>query len=55
MVYEIFHAFSEGKKVIFRWSIHISTATHGKVLNIIECLDSDVNEATNKVIEGILL
>ena len=52
VVHAIFHAMSEGKEGRVFWIIHISTETNGKVLHIISCLDSDVNEATNQVIEG---
>ena len=52
LVHEIFHAMSEGKECRFCWGIHITTQAHDEVLNIISCLDSDVHEATNPVIEG---
>ena len=43
---------SKGKGSRFYWCIHIETETHGKVLKIIICLDSEVNKSTNPVIEG---
>ena len=48
----IFHAISLGNEGRFCWSIHIDTDIYGKVLKIVACLDSDVNEATNPFIEG---
>ena len=52
VVHEIFHAMSEGKECRFCWGVHITTQDHDEVLNIISCLDSDVHEVTNPVIEG---
>ena len=52
MMNEIFHAMYESKEIRLCWGIHVSTETHGKVLNIIACLDSDIHEVTNQVIEG---
>ena len=52
MVYEIFHAMSKKKEGKFCWIIHVATETHGKALNIIARLSSDVHEVTNLVIEG---
>ena len=33
----------------------MTTELHGEVLNIIACLDSNVNEVTNPVIYGTLM
>ena len=52
MVHEIFHAMYKIKEIGFCWGIHAATEAHGKVLNIVASLDSDVHEATNPVIEG---
>ena len=52
MVHDIFHDMSKIKEVRFCWDIHVYNETHGKVLKIVEILDSDVHEATNQVIEG---
>ena len=49
---EIFRAMPEVNKSRLCWGIHITTETYGNVLNSIECLDSDLHEATNPVIEG---
>ena len=51
MVHEIFHAMSNSKEIWFCWGIYVATDVHGKVLNIVASLDSDVHEATNPVIE----
>ena len=51
MVHEIFHTISKRKEIWFCWGIHVATEAHGKVLNIIAILDSDVHEATNLVTE----
>ena len=52
MVHEIFHVMSESKESGFCWGSHVATDTNGKVLKIIAILNSDVLEATNRVIEG---
>ena len=52
MVHEIFHVMYESKESGFCWGIHVATDTNGKVLKIIAILNSDVLEATNRVIEG---
>ena len=51
VVHDIFHAMSESKEGRLSWSIHIATEMHGKVLKIMVCLESDVNEATKSVID----
>ena len=48
---DILHAMSEDKELRFCWGIHITTQAHGEILKIISCLDSDVYEATNPMIE----
>ena len=52
VVHEIFHAMYEGKESSFGWSFNINNHSHGEVLNIIACLESDVYDTTNAVIEG---
>ena len=52
VVHDILHIMSEGKEDMFSCSIHIATATHGKVLKIISFLYSYMHEATNPFIEG---
>ena len=51
VVHDIFYAMSDGNKCRFCWGIHITTQSHGELLKIIACLDSDVHESTNPVIE----
>ena len=51
VVHDIFHAMSESKEGRLSWSIHIATEMHGKVLKIMVCLESDVNEAAKSVID----
>ena len=48
----IFCPMSEGNKYRLFWGIRINNQLNGKLLNIIACLNSDVHEATNPVIEG---
>ena len=52
VVYDILHFMYDINEVRLCCSIHVSTETHGKVLNIIASLSSDVHESTNPVIEG---
>ena len=51
-MHEILHIMSERKKNRLCLVIHITTYTHDAILNIIACLDINVHEATNPVIEG---
>ena len=51
MVHEIFHAMFESKKICLCWCVHVFTEAHGDILKIIACLDGDVHESTNLVME----
>ena len=51
VVHEILLKMSEGKKFRLCWGVHITTQSHGELLDTIACLNSDVHEATNPVIE----
>ena len=51
-VHNISHAMSEDKEGMLCWRIYIFTEKNCKSLNIIACLDSDVHETTNPVIEA---
>ena len=50
-MHNILHDMSEGKKYWFCWVIHISNQAHDNALNIIACLNSDVNDTTNPMAE----
>ena len=52
MLHDIFHAMFYSKERRLCKGIHVSTETHVNILKIIAMLNSDVNEATNLVIEG---
>ena len=51
MVRKMVHAMSESKQGRLFLSIHVATETHGKVLKIIESLNSDAHDTTNQVIK----
>ena len=51
MLHEIFHAMYESKEVSLYWVVHTVTEMHGKVLNIVAILNSDVYESTRPVVE----
>ena len=55
MVNRIFHSMSEIRESGFFWGIHVSTKTHGEILKIISIMNSDVHEATKRVIEGYFI
>ena len=52
MMHDVLHAMSDSKERGLCWGINVSTEMHGKILKIIESLNSDVHESNNPVIEG---
>ena len=51
MVHEILHTMAKGKERWFYGRIHVYTQLHGKTLNVVLCLNSNMHETFYPVVE----